>query len=276
MEKIAVGIVTFNSEIDCLKKNIESIVNQVEVIYIIDNGSDNWQEIESVVQNEEKCVIQRFNNNEGIAKALNTLCLKAQENGYEWILTLDQDTICPPNIIEEFREYLCLEKVAMLTAAVFDRNRGTFNSKLNTKYSEVNNCITSGSLLNLNVWNELKGFDEYLFIDGVDFDICHRIVMAGYKIYRINSVIINHEIGKSEYKNIFGWKVIVMHHSAFRKYYIARNNIYLARKGVWKISRGLLRNMKIFLLTILFEKQKCIKIKKIIKGTIDGFKSNNL
>lgn len=270
--KIAAGIVTYNPEIECLQKNIDAIIEQVDIVYITDNDSENSENIEKIIKNYEKCNFKRLKKNEGIARALNIICEDAYKDGFEWILTLDQDSICSPNIIKEYVKYLKLEKCAMLSAIIFDRHKKTVNSNDNIGYSEIKECITSGSLLNLSVWNEINGFDEILFIDGVDFDICYRIVEKGYKIYRINTVMLNHEIGKSEIKKVLIWKVIVMHHSPFRKYYIARNNIYLAKKGLWKISKGLLRNAKLLLVTILYEEKKYDKLMNIFKGTIDGLK----
>ena len=274
MLKIYAGIITYNPNIEKLRSNIVAIEPQVDGWVLVDNGSDNWEEIKKLINNYKKIMIKRLYINQGIAKALNELCSMAIVNGYDWILTLDQDTICPQNIIEEYTKYLNLEKAAMLTSIIYDRNRKSFNSSENDEYSLVSNCITSGSLLNLNKWKEINGFDEYLFIDGVDFEICYKIISNNYKIYRINSVVLNHEIGKSEYKRIFWWKVIVMNHSAFRKYYIARNNIYLARKGLWKFYIGLLRNFKLLIITVLFEKNKMDKIVNILRGTIDGIKKH--
>ena len=95
MFKVVAGIVTFNPEINCLDNNISSIYNQVDEIYIVDNGSDNWEEIKKLINNYKKIMIKRLYINQGIAKALNELCSMAIVNGYDWILTLDQDTICP-------------------------------------------------------------------------------------------------------------------------------------------------------------------------------------
>ena len=269
--KIAAGIVTYNPEIKCLQDNINAILNQVNVIYVIDNNSKNLNDIQKIIEKEEKCKLIKLSQNEGIAKALNIACQNACDEGAEWILTLDQDSICPDNIIEEYIKYINLKKCAMLSAIIYDRHKDAVNSEECSEYSEINECITSGSMLNLRVWNKVNGFDEILFIDGVDFDICHRIIECGYKIYRVNAVILNHEIGKSEIKKIFIWKLIVMHHSAFRKYYIARNNVYLARKNKKSVIYSVLKNIKLLLLVLLYEEIKLDKSKKIIKGTIDGF-----
>ena len=43
VKKICAGIVLYNPEIDLLKKNIEAIADQVDCIYLFDNGSKNHE-----------------------------------------------------------------------------------------------------------------------------------------------------------------------------------------------------------------------------------------
>jgi rhamnosyltransferase len=45
--RISCGIVSFNPDIDLLQSNIEAIINQVEQIYVVDNGSDNVSAVEN-------------------------------------------------------------------------------------------------------------------------------------------------------------------------------------------------------------------------------------
>lgn len=58
--------------------------------------------------------------------------------------------------------------------------------------------ITSGSLTNLDAWKAIGGFDEKLFIDLVDTEYDIRALMKGYCSYRINTVVLTHEIGHIE------------------------------------------------------------------------------
>ena len=102
MNRIAAGIVLFNPEMSRLEENISSIIKQSEIIYLVDNGSDNIDSINDFVNqlDEYKIVLQRNKNNEGIAKALNQLCSMAIGDDFKWILTLDQDSVCPSKMVE--------------------------------------------------------------------------------------------------------------------------------------------------------------------------------
>lgn len=270
---ISAGIVLFNPDINRLKENISAVIVQCTHIYLVDNGSNNIDEVKELLNqyNQSKISILCNTENQGIAKALNQLTAAAQKGGFEWILTLDQDSVAPSNIAEEFEKYTNNLNAGMLCPVICDRNKGGV-VEAKDGYKEIDECITSGSLLNIKAWSEIGGFDESMFIDGVDFDICYRLRQNGYKILCVQSVVLLHELGRIEYHRFLFWKVLVKNHSAFRKFYIARNTVYLARKEHTNIVKAILQNIKLFLIAVCYEDDKWKKSKKILQGTIDGFK----
>lgn len=272
---ISAGIVLFNPDIKRLKENIDAVIVQCTHVYLVDNGSGNIDEVLELLKKYKKSKISVICNakNHGIAKALNQLASVAQKDGYEWLLTLDQDSVAPYNIIEEFEKYITYQDIGTLCPVIYDRNKGE-EIKAKEGSIEIDECITSGSLLNIKAWNKIGGFDENLFIDGVDFDICYRLKKNGYKILCIQSVVLLHELGHIEYHRFLFWRVLVKNHSAFRKYYIARNIIYIAkkRKSVLLVVKGLLQEIKMLGIVILYEEDKLNKSRCICRGIYDGFK----
>ena len=97
MTKIAAGIVTYNPDIDRLRENVEAVLPQVEYLYIIDNNSGNFSDWKNIFD-ENKVGLTKLNLNVGIAKALNILMDKAGNDGYEWVLTLDDDSVIAENL----------------------------------------------------------------------------------------------------------------------------------------------------------------------------------
>lgn len=272
---ISVGIVLFNPDISRLKENINSVIVQKVRIYLLDNSSDNIDEIFKMLEwyDRSKITIICNTKNQGIAKALNQLTSAAKKDGYGWILTLDQDSISPFNIVEEFKKYIGNTNIGMLCPVICDRNKGnTINAKNGCK--EIDECITSGSLLNIKAWDEIGGFDENMFIDGVDFDICYRLRKAGYTILCVKSVVLLHELGHIEWHRFIFWRVLVKNHSAIRKYYIARNIIYIARKrkNILLILKSILQEVKLISITLFYEEDKKNKFFCIAKGIYDGFR----
>ena len=50
----AAGIVLYNPDVERLHENINGIINQVDALILIDNGSDNIKEIENKYNDTEK------------------------------------------------------------------------------------------------------------------------------------------------------------------------------------------------------------------------------
>lgn len=262
---VAACIVTYNPDINRLKMNIESIINQVSKIIIVWNS-----EIIDIGLSDKKLIFLGAEINEGIAKAINYAIDYCIKNGYEWLLTLDQDSICPNNLIQMYTNYLSND-TGLVTCGI------NYNNKLikNTdKPILINECIQSGALLNINAAKELGGMDESMFIDQVDFEYCYRLKNKNYKLIQINKVYIDHQLGELAIKKIGPLKFYVGNHSALRKYYIARNTIYCHRKHPeWRSNWFCIKKIcGLIFKTLLFEKEKHQKNKAILRGINDAFK----
>ena len=171
-------------------------------------------------------------------------------------------------------KYIDEPGVALLCPTIMEKNIG----KQLTKYTDdkekeyINRCITSAAFTNLDIWKKIGGFRDELFIDYVDFDYCTRAIIADYKIIRISSVVLKHQLGDSKLVNIGPIKIHVSNHSAFRKYYIARNIVIYIRNYKKKIIilGEFLRLIKALLITLFFEDGKKEKLKCFFKGIKDG------
>lgn len=275
MLKCIAGIVLYNPDLYRLKENITNIYSQVEMIVLVDNNSINFNEVKQLYDNYSKLHIISNSENRGVAAALNQIIYFCDENDMEWALTLDQDSVCPLNIIQEFKKYTSFEKVAIICPEIIDRKIELIEKKNKVKEFEiVKNCITSASLINVKICKELSCFDERMFIDYVDFDYCETVIKNDYKIIKVNTVSLLHQLGDSKLINIFGKKIVIYNHSPIRKYYFTRNMIYYIKKhrDTINVSRTYFNLIKRSLITICFESQKIRKIKMIFKGVRDSKK----
>lgn len=271
--RIVAGIVTYNPDIDILKKNISSIEKQVEHVYIYDNGSANSKNIKEI-ENDDITV---FNSscNVGIARALNLIFEASSKEKFDWVITLDQDSICSENHVEKlYQVSQKIKKAAIVAPIIVDRDVGIIGHNTKEGLIEVRTCITSGALTSVNAWREVGGFDEKMFIDCVDFDFCYSLREHNYSVIQVKSVRLSHKIGNSTKKKFLICEINVKGHDENRKYYMARNRIYIAIKHhLWiHFIRNNLRNIKQIITVILFEDNKKKKIVKTIKGWRDGYK----
>lgn len=273
---ITVGIVTFQPELDILDKSLKSLIGQTENVIIVDNNSDNLMAIKNIVKKNSKyyniCIIEnKFNL--GIAKALNQIMNESKKYS-NWTLLLDQDTIIESGYLTEAKKSLLdIEKLSIITPRIIDRENPNIEYDCNENNHFVNQCITSGSINSVQIWEEIGGFDEWMFIDGVDHEYCKRVIDANYKILKLNSISIEHKIGESRRYRIFGFTIEVLNHSPFRKYYIVRNIIYFGKKHKLSKVSVFLKICKQFGLVFFFEKSKVAKLKKMYKGVSDGIRN---
>ncbi|KXT79152.1 glycosyltransferase family 2 protein [Streptococcus sp. DD13] len=271
--KILAGIVTFHPELERLKANINAILPQVDHLVLVDNGSENLAEIQSLVQ--DGMTLIPLGSNLGIAKALNEIGQYAIDQSFDWFLTLDQDTVVNANLMDLYRPYLGRENTGMLTCLFQDINKDAEEIP-EEEVTLVERAITSATLMNTEIFRASHRFDEVMFIDLVDYDICIQYLLSGYDILRVNQVGFLHEIGNAQKIKFFGRDVFTYNHSPFRKYYIARNAHYLIRKyGKNKYTRHYSSMVRAEFLKILFyEKQKGKKLGAIIRGVLAGKRMN--
>ena len=274
--KIPVGVVLYNPDIKRLQENISSVSQHAAEIVLVDNHSSNQHEIKRAVAEYSNIYFLANQKNEGIAKALNQICAHTLSRGYEYVITLDQDSVCPPEMFEEYDKLLPNPEIGIICPVIRDRNHDLEQLVYAEAYTEISRCITSASLVCLKVWQVVGGFDESMFIDGVDFDFCDRVRQCHYKIIRANSVILLHEIGHIQIRRFLFWKVRVKNHGAFRKYYIARNTVYLARKrgSVALYIKAYLQVLKQAGIVLLYETDKKEKLRKMYRGMLDGKNAN--
>lgn len=267
------GIVLFNPDISRLKDNIESIIDQVDKLICIDNCSSNRNDIEILIEKYKKIIIIRNNENLGIARALNQIMERSSEMGFDWVYTLDQDSISPDNVIKGLSQHV-RDGVGIVCTNFQNQNDNSlaFNDK--NPISNVLECITSGSLTSVDAWKLVGGFDEWLFIDCVDYDFCYKLKINNLLVIRVNNLVIKHDVGSFKLRRFLFFKIKTYNHSSFRNYYITRNNIYMIRKykKVINIPKRILYLIKFEITKIVFERNRIDTIKSMIKGYRDAKK----
>lgn len=231
--KYAIGIVTYQPELSRLSDNLRAAFASMMVsrVIIYDNHSDNCETIRQLTALDSHCLLMEGDENRGIAYALNALCQKAVDEGCDWILTLDQDSVIPKGLLEEFDHYTDQEDLGIICPGIIDRNMGREYTRQTSGTEYITQCITAGNLVRLKAWQKTGGFSEKLFIDGVDFDFCMKMGEAGFKILRTNNVCLLQEVGHGRKIPLpFHHQMSALNHSPQRLYYIARNYLYIGRR----------------------------------------------
>ena len=199
MQKIA-GVVAWYNPTNEVQKNIDSYLECIDKLYIVDNSSvDNGGMVD---HRNPKMVYCPLYKNTGIAKALNVGIDLAIRDGMEIIITFDQDTYCDIGVVNNMYKRLMLENENTVIAPnikhIYRKSGKRFFSDDNI-YPEEESfpkwVITSGSMFNVELYNKVGAFDEKLFVGQVDQDFCYRVYNTGGKIIRMASVYIYQEAG---------------------------------------------------------------------------------
>lgn len=293
-EKVCCGIVLYNPQIDLLEKNIDALCTQVDTIILINNHSDNIKEVYELIEKYDSNIEVIDNTvNHGIAKALNQILDYAENNGYEWYLTMDQDSVVSSNFIDAYSKYAEEENVGIISPFVLNNNKVTIDEyrKINLKQTEnltdPIECITSGALNRTKFARSINGYTDALFIDSVDVDFNIRMLEWGKQIIRINDAYLIQEMGKGKpialldllYKitkiNKFKRLSVSPVYSNLRLYYIFRNSKYLYDKYGKKAGRRMrdkwmLGQAAYYCLTYPIGRSRIKMIKTMIKGRKDS------
>lgn len=275
--EIAAVVVLYHPD-DSVIANLNSYINQVEVIYAIDNTENDHVNAQFLTElKKNKKIIYRPNNeNLGIATALNIGARNAIQSGCKFLLTMDQDSHASETMVDDLincEAALNLSCLGILSPFHYTKITRFFSPSAKVDY--VLTVWTSGSLVNLEAYKRVGPFNEDLFIDFVDHEYCLRLNLAGFKVFKVYNAILHHEIGTNITRNKFlGLPFfIASNHSALRRYYITRNRFYLAAQMGGNFPLFFLADKRKFvgeLLTILlFEEDKFNKFKMILRGYSD-------
>jgi glycosyltransferase involved in cell wall biosynthesis len=255
---------------------IKSYIDVVQQLIIIDNSDVDNSGLLLDFDRSKIIYIPNFDNN-GMATALNQGCKLAIDKGAEWVLTMDQDSCFfennLPDFIQKSNEYTEIEKVAIFCPVHFDSRNRKQKPVFENQYAVINYTMTSGNLLSLNHLKVIGFFQDDLFIDWVDEDICIRISILQLQIVQINSIFLEHFVGNGSGKiNFFGVSKHFDDYAPIRFYYITRNVLRLCKKYPSQANRLKKRWKRLVRKTVMYDnKHKLLKIKFILIGLYDYF-----
>lgn len=212
-----------------------------------------------------------LNKNYGLGYALNLGLNKLIEEGYDYAMTLDQDTKIEYKNLEEYYNFISLNNnIAIISPNyIIDRKRLKKTSK---KCTQTLFTMQSASVFNLKIFKLLGGFNEKLFIDCIDYDYCLKANRHDYDILIYNDYYVYHNPGITKKIPIINYKYGYC--SPTRIYYQSRNLRYLIK--IHNIKRlYLLLWWKLFKIIFFYDHKKAFLAmyrlgKKDFKNNIYG------
>jgi GT2 family glycosyltransferase len=156
--------------------------------------------------------------NEGLAGPYNQALMTACREGFEWLLTLDQDTILPNDFLADMiaialrqqRDESVAAIVPQLTSGAVAlspvnvhwlHSRAVPRGFTGLNSSEVY-ALNSAALLRVTALRELGGFSTEFWLDQLDLWLHHQLYRAGKRVFIAGNVQIEHKLSLLDYKSL--------------------------------------------------------------------------
>ncbi len=222
-------------------------------------------------------------DNGGLAKAINHCVNQAISDGVEQLVYFDQDSRLNLELISDlFSSY---DRVLKKHPNLFvlgpqpvmvdgDFYPIKLEKEIDNDLFGASEIITSGMVFKPFFVRELGYFDEDLFLDLVDFEICWRARAAGMLVAVDRRIKMVHEVGEATIKIPF--RVLPVS-SPVRNYYQLRNMLYLAiykyNYSKSKVFYYLLRRAFNIFINLIFSDNKLLRLKYNYCGVKDAIKN---
>ena len=297
---VAAVVVIFNPD-DRFKKLLLSVIEQVDKIWII-NNQPNF-DVDTFITNglvecEDKTTVIENKQNIGLAAAQNQGIKLALADGLDWVLLLDQDSILNKsfvkNMLHAARIYDNEDYIGFLTPrhesddgspSVPTYSKGLFlkPKRYHMNLTEIDDSLlfgmASGSFIPNKRLKEIGLMREDFWIDYIDYEFSLRVRKQGYKILGVGGARLNHRLGITQQIKVLGKTFSYQVHPAFRRYTIYRNRVKVIKEYSMLFPDFLIFEIlsiaKDLLKLVLLEDQKFTKLRSIIIGIVDGFKSSS-
>ncbi len=259
-------VVTYFPEKELLSKNINAFIDYVDKVLIWENThADRRKEYRFICHEKAEYCGDGINS---ISHALNYAWQYAQKNGYDHILTMDQDS-CFGNFPHYLKQTICNENAP---EGIYTPPIREMNIVAAKDFEEIQRPITSGMLIPVKLINRIGGWNEEFKIDSVDDEFCLHAHSLGIKIFIVKDIVMQHRLGEPVMRTLWGHKIILRNYPPSRLYGIYKNNILLIRKYpqftyIREDFKGWLKNI---VWILLFESNKTGKFISILRGCFAG------
>lgn len=217
-------------------ENIKRYVEQSDLVIVCDNSPMNNG---VMLFNLPRLLYYPNYENQGLSKAFNIVLQKKELNWNDddYIVFFDQDSIVEKDhilkLINEFNNLLATGvKVGCLGPVFFNNSNDQLEvprmyKAINNRSMIVSSIMTSSMVCKYGMLKEIGFWNEEIFLDLADWDVCWRMQAAGKVCVMTHIAIMNHRLGEGERR--LG-PLRVGYGKPVREYYQTRDCQYLLRK----------------------------------------------
>ena len=279
-------IVTWQPELPALQILFTSLLSQNCPLIVVDNGSANISELESLLTELSARFTQlpaavrvSWQQNRGLSLAMNEGLHQARSAGYPFVLLFDQDSQISEGFVpamlaqQDQLESATRQPIAAIGPRLQDPDTGRrtpfrcFRGRRRSDAPvpgfediyETDFLISSGSLISIAALDIVGDMKADYFIDNIDLEWCFRAKAKGFALYGTDKAVLFHRIGESSQNPLVAAGILVQH-SPLRSYYSTRNRIHLWRQPYapfdWKMRDRIRFVLKSLWLVCFTDKRK--------------------
>jgi GT2 family glycosyltransferase len=174
-------------------------------------------------------------NNPGLADAYNRALDVATAEGFDWLLTLDQDTILPNDFLTQLLNIIRKLPLSPMISAILphvtgdNRNISPFRLLLRAiprrfpyGYTgipqQATYAINSAATLRVSAIREISGYDPAFPLDISDLNLFHRLYLSGKFVFVAGNLIVHHDFSllkKHSRMNVQRYQSLLLDECAF-------------------------------------------------------------
>jgi rhamnosyltransferase len=296
MKNVAAVVVSFHPEMPILDSLLASLLDQVELLVLVDNGGGADYLAADATLRERVCYLP-LGENKGLGFALNAGFAEAVQKGMRFMVTFDQDSHAQPDLIERLQQAMdnakrLDDKAIAVSPAFFDRRDGkeinfpfytsvggsikpVFESDNAHGLVKADALITSGMFVDVQAWVQGIKYDEGMFVDFTDTEWCFRVRDRGYSLYGCLQVQMGHALSDAPPVKFLG--LSFFRYSPVRRYFFFRNTVAVCRMphtpALWK-RRMITALMLRFVVNLMIDTDRKKSLGMMIRGIRHGAKAS--
>ena len=288
-EAVGAIVVVYQPDMLHLRQLVQRLAGLVGDIVLVNNGVGALAASDFTPAFQEHAStatlgILNLGSNFGVAAALNrgVSYLETRRCTLAW--SFDQDSLPAADALAQLLSAWEDTSVAALAPAIHPQGKAqplpflvtdaaqAVRAQAVSAPQEVVAAITSGLLFRIDLWQNVGGALEPLFIDHVDTEWCCRVRAAGWRILAVPAARIHHQLGQPG-PRFAGWGHRVVLRTPLRTYHMLRNGCLLGRMACAPVGwrRYQLRQAaKIIAVALLHGPQRWGQLQAVVRALRDA------
>ena len=243
-EKNTAAVVTLYHPKPETAESLDALGKQVTWLILSDNTPDT--DNSGMFAGIPNAIYLANKANLGLAAGINRGLETAEARESDYVFFFDQDSRVPEGhiktMVRDWEELAKEHRIGLLGPRFYDEITGAYNAdaildrgteESSDPYVPIGQMITSSMMTTPEIMKQIGFWNEEIFLDYGDYDLCWRLAAAGFELFITKHALLKHRLGEGcvtakgpKSKAVFP----LAYGAPIRKYYQTRAAVKLLRK----------------------------------------------